>query len=168
MKDDPVKNEVRYILGILMLLGLLACSKAPDKKVLSTPGFGIIEDQIAGSGQTVELPVLLNTDQDIKGLQFTLIWDPAIARVGPPQLTAENPDFTVSTGNGRDGRMKVLVFSMTSAIMHTENPVILTLPVTVIATAGQEVSIQFAKAVFAGPNAKSYTIPVTHAQLEVE
>jgi len=158
----------KLAVGIILLALFGSCSRELPEKSLSRPGFGVTQTRIIADGSETELPVLLNTTDIIKGLQFTLVWDVNQVRVGEPRLTETNPDFTVSVGNSRNGRMKVLVFSMTGGAMNTTDPEILKLPVRVIDPKADEVQIRLDKAVFAGPHAKSYAIPVTHAQLTVE
>ena len=159
--------RLKRILAGMMIVMLIACTGNTPEKTLSTPGFGVVETRIAATAGEVEIPILLKTTDVIKGLQFTLVWDKNQVRVGEPLLTETNPGFTVSTGNGRQGRMKVLVFSMTGEEMNTSDPEILKLPVRVVDPQAQDVMIQFDKAVFAGPHAKSYAIPVSNAQLKV-
>jgi len=148
---------------------LISCTTEESPKAqLSNPGFGVIETSISRDVNTTNLPVLIKTDQVIKGLQFTLTWDGTAAKIGQPQLTGLNSKFTVSVGKASAGQMKVLVFSMTGEALDTSEPVFMTIPVSILDSETEEISIFFNKAVFAGPNASSYDIPVTHAQLKVK
>ncbi|MEA3287288.1 MAG: hypothetical protein U9Q77_07925 [Candidatus Marinimicrobia bacterium] len=156
----------RYFIPLLILILFNFCSKQSPEVQLSDPGFGVVETHI-DVDKVVDLPVLIKFDQVIKGIQFTLTWDTAIVKVGQPELTELNSGFTVSTSKGTGGEMKVLVFSMTGDVLNTSEPEILSIPISVLDSLADQVSLLFDKAVFAGPNALSYDIPVTHANLTV-
>ncbi len=158
----------RYIFVLLVLALFSSCSRETPPVELSDPGFGIVQTSIDAGDETVDLPVLIRTDKEIKGIQFTLTWDASIAKVGEPELTALNPDFTVSSRKGSIDKMKVLVYSLTGAVMNVSDPTILTIPMSIIDSQAKTVSLVFDKPVFAGPNAISYTIPVTHAKLRIQ
>ncbi len=160
--------RIKYILILLSLILFLSCSKEPPEVTLSDPGFGVVETQINAGPKVVDLPVLFNTELEVKGIQFTLTWDATIAKVGQPQLTDQNPGFTVSTSKGGQGAMKVLIFSMTGDVLNTLDPEIMTIPVSILDPQAEAVSLIFDQAVFAGPNAMSYDIPITHASLTIQ
>ncbi len=159
--------RVTYGLIIVLLLLLQSCSKETSNRELSHPGFGVTETTIKAVDAGVDLPVLLKTDDIIKGIQFTLSWDASIGQVLQPALTAANPGFTISSGEGDRGEMKVLIFSMTGDEINTTDPKIMTIPVRIIDPDASRFALAFKDAIFAGPSAVAYEIPVTHAKLEI-
>ncbi len=160
--------RLRYIIILITLVLISACTREAPKSELSDPGFGVLEDIIEAGVGLVHLPVLLKSDQVIKGIQFTLAWDTTIAKLGKPLLTDLNPGFNVSTSEAVDGQMKVLIFSLTGDELNTLVPEILTIPVSLINPQADQLILSFEEAVFAGPNAMSHKIPISHAKLKVK
>ncbi|NQV15042.1 hypothetical protein HQ531_06250 [bacterium] len=159
--------QIRLIIISTALILLISCTSEKQKIELSDPGFGVVETSIDAGSKVVNLPVLINTQEEIKGIQFTMTWDEEVAKVGKPHLTKLNSGFTVSTGAPARGQMKVLVFSMAGDVLNTLEPEILSIPITIIDPAAAEFSLIFENAIFAGSNAKSYEIPVSHANLKI-
>ena len=149
------------------LLFFQSCSQDVQKVELSNPGFGITASSIDAADEGVDIPVLMKTDDIIKGMQFTLTWDPSIGQVIKPSLTATNPGFTISASEGGLGQMKVLIFSMTGAVFNTTDPAIMTIPVRIINPDAPDFTLAFNNAIFAGPSATAYEIPVLHAKLKI-
>ncbi len=159
-----IKSSI--VLSIFIML--IACTEEGSQNTLSEPGFGIVETRISALENTTQIPVLLKTDELIKGLQFTLSWDTTLVTVGPPELNDLNASFTLKVGEGSLGKMKVLVFSMSGDALDTSEPAFMMLPVTLFDTQADVIDIFLNDVVFAGPQAASYSIPVTHAKLKVE
>lgn len=157
----------RYTLLAMTAFLFMHCAQEPAKIELSNPGFGMVETSIAIRAEGTDLPVLLNTDQAIKGIQFTMVWDPTLAVVGQPVLTPTNSGFTVSAKKNINGTMKVLVFSMTGDVLNTTDPHVMNIPVSILEIEATKISIDFEDVIFAGPSATSYDIPVTQARLKV-
>lgn len=159
--------HLKHISILILLILLISCDSDKTRIELTTPGFGVVETSIDATSKTVDLPVLINTQDEIKGVQFTLKWDTKIAEVGQPKVNELNPGFTVSAGKAVNGQMKVLMYSLAGEVLNTSESQILTIPITIINSEADNFSLIFDNAVFAGPNAKSYEIPVTHAQLKL-
>jgi len=160
--------HAKYRLMIVTLMVLVSCSQDMETKIeLSNPGFGITETSIKAMDEGIDLPVLLKTDDVIKGMQFTLSWDPSIGQVIQPTLTNTNPGFTLSAGVAGNGEMKILIFSMQGDVFNTGESTIMTIPVRIIDPDATIFSLTFKDAIFAGPGAVSYPIPVTHARLKI-
>jgi len=159
--------RIKISLVIASIFICLSCSKETQQIELTNPGFGVTASTIDVVDEGFDVPVLLKSDEIIKGLQFTLSWDPAIAQVIQPVMTASNPGFTISSGDGVRGEMKVLIFSMTGDVMVTTNSTILNIPVRIIDPGAELFELSFNDAIFAGPSAVSYEIPITHANLKI-
>lgn len=155
-----------YLLAALFLI-FPSCSPQAPLAELSDPGFGVIASSIEAIDEGVDIPVLMKTADVVKGIQFTLTWDPAVGQVLKPALTATNPGFTISASEGGRGVMKVLIFSMSGEILETSNPNIMTIPIRIINPDAPLFKLEFKDAIFAGPNAMSYPIPVQHANLKI-
>ena len=159
--------RVNYILLIAATMIFLSCSPEAQKVELSNPGFGVIATSIDVVAEGVDLPVLLRTDDIIKGIQFTLSWDPTIGQVIKPVLTAMNPGFTISSSDGARGEMKVLIFNMSGDELITSDPSIMTIPVRILDSNAIDFAMTFKDVMFAGPGGAAYEIPVTHANLKI-
>ena len=146
---------------------LLSCSQEAKKIELSNPGFGVTASSIEATDEGVDLPVMLKTEDIIKGIQFTLTWDPNVAQVIKPTLTSTNSGFSISAGDGNRGEMKVLIFSMAGDVFNTDDPTIMTIPVRIIDSEATLFTMAFKDAIFAGPSAVAYEIPVLHANLKI-
>ncbi|MBT4036207.1 MAG: hypothetical protein HOB84_04080 [Candidatus Marinimicrobia bacterium] len=159
--------RLKISLLVTLLLFFLSCSQEVQTVELSNPGFGITASSIDAAAEGVDIPVLMKTDDIIKGIQFTLTWDPGVGQVIKPTLTAANPGFTISSSEGGRGEMKVLIFSMTGAVFNTTDPAIMTIPVRIINPDAPDFTLAFNNAIFAGPSATAYEIPVLHAKLKI-
>jgi|FLOH01.1.fsa_nt_gi hypothetical protein len=160
-------------LGQLISIGaltlLMSCSsETPNNMEISDPGFGIVASSVDARLEGVDIPILLKSADVIKGIQFTMSWDPEIGQVIEPSLTELNPGFTVSSSEGTNGQMKVLIFSMTGDVLNTNELKFMTVPVRIIDREAQTFDLSFKDVIFAGPNATSYSIPVTHAKLKIK
>ena len=152
---------------LVSLILIMGCSREAPEQSLTDPGFGVTTLEIkAGAGPT-NLPVYLKSAEPVKGIQFTLKWDPTIGQVSQPVLAPGNPGFTVSSNQGRPGSMKVLVFSLQGDILDPNQQEILNIPIEISSSAAERFTLRFDEAVFAGPSAKSYAIPVSHADLRI-
>ncbi len=159
--------RVKYSIILITLVMFLSCSRETQNVELSNPGFGVIRTNIEVLDEGVDLPVLLRTDDIIKGIQFTLSWNPSVAQVIKPALTPTNPGFTISSSNGSQGEMKVLIFSMSGDVLNTTDSIIMTIPVRIIDPDAKLFNLVFKDVIFAGPGAVSYEIPVSQANLKV-
>ena len=159
---------MRLTISILVTtLILVSCSQEVQEVELSKPGFGITATSIDATDEGVDIPVLMKTNDVIKGMQFTITWNPSVGQVLKPALTSTNPGFTISSSEGGEGEMKVLVFSMTGDVFNTSDPTIMTIPVRIIDPDAPLLKLVFKNAIFAGPSAVSYEIPVLHANLRI-
>ncbi len=149
------------------ILFFLTCTQEVQKVELSSPGFGVTASSIDVADEGVDIPVLMKTDDVIKGMQFTLTWDPNIGQVIKPALTPANPNFTISASDGDLGEMKVLIFSMTGDVFNTDDPTVMNIPVRITDPDASMFSLAFKDAIFAGPSAIAYEIPVSHARLKI-
>ena len=159
--------HIARIFVFLYLLILIGCASEKQKPVLSDPGFGVTAVEIQAGAEDVEIPVYLKYDEPVKGIQFTLVWDAAKVEVSKPILLDTNPSFTVSNNEPRNGQMKVLIFSMQGNILDVSDPEVFRLPLKLIDKEAPEVELRFENAVFAGPSASSYDIPITHAKIKI-
>lgn len=159
-------NKISLLTSITLLL--ISCSSEPKEKDLTSPGFGVTATSIRAADEGVDIPVLLKSDEIIKGMQFTLAWDPNIGQVIQPVLTEANQGFTVSSSDGERGEMKVLIFSMTGDILSTTESVVMNIPIRITDLESETFDLFFYDAIFAGPKAVSYEIPVTHANLKIQ
>ncbi len=160
---------MRFVSHILMItfVFLVGCSSDSKDPVLTSPGFGITKSEVSRSISETEIPVYLKYDEPVKGIQFTLDWDPDQADVGQPVINATNPGFTVSSKSAPGGRMKVLIFSMQGDVFDLTDPEVFRLPIKITDENCTEFNLRFEDAVFAGPSAASYDIPVSHAKFKV-
>ncbi len=159
---------INYSIITILIALTISCAKKVQNVAISDPGFGITTTIIEARSEGVDIPVFMKTQDVIKGFQFTLKWNPSVGQVLAPQLTDANSGFTVSAGEGTDGAMKVLVFSMSGDILQVPDTEILTIPVRIIDSDATTFSITLADAIFAGPKATSYNIPVTHGRMTIE
>lgn len=159
--------KLNFSLIVVSTLLLLACSQESKESELTSPGFGVTANTIRADQEGMDIPVLLKTEETIKGLQFTLSWDPTIGQVIKPELTEANSGFTVSTTDAVRGEMKVLIFSMTGDVLNTAEPVIMHIPIRIMDGEAENFELFFNDAIFAGPKAVAYQIPVSHGQLKI-
>lgn len=157
----------KYYLLITIFFLLVSCSKKAQIIELSDPGFGVTASSIGAADEGVDVSVMMKTDDIIKGMQFTLGWDPDVGQVIKPSLTSSNPGFTISASEGDRGEMKVLIFSMAGDVFNTSDPTVMTIPVRIINPEATFFTLTFENAIFAGPSAVSYDIPVFHANLKI-
>ncbi len=157
----------KYYLLITIFFFFLSCSQKAQIVELSDPGFGVTTSSIDAADAGVDIPVLMKTDEIIKGMQFTLGWDPVIGQVIKPSLTASNPGFTISASEGGRGEMKVLIFSMAGDVFNTSDLTVMNIPVRIISPEADFFTLRFENAIFAGPSAVSYEMPVFHANLKI-
>jgi len=160
-----MRTKISLLLTSLIIC--ISCSQETQQIELTNPGFGVIASSIDIVDEGFDLPVLLQSDDIIKGVQFTLSWDPAVAQVIQPAMTAANAGFSISSSDGERGEMKVLIFSMAGDVLNTTDPTILTIAIRIIDPEAELFELSFNDAIFAGPNAVSYAIPITHAKLKV-
>jgi len=148
---------------------LMSCSSETLEKIeISDPGFGIVAASVDSHIEGVDIPVLLKSADVIKGIQFTLSWDSEIGQVIEPKLTDMNNGFTISSSEGIEGQMKVLVFSMTGEVLNTTELELMTIPVRIIDQEADTFNLSFRDVIFAGPNAASYSIPITNAKMKIK
>ncbi len=157
---------INCLLAATVLI-LLSCSQEAQIVELSDPGFGVTASSIDPNDEGVDIPVLMKTNDIIKGMQFTLVWDPDVGQVIKPSLTSSNPGFTISASEGGGGEMKVLIFSMSGDVFNTIDPTIMTIPVRIINPEATLFTMVFKDAIFAGPSAVAYSIPIFHGNLEI-
>ncbi len=161
--------HTKFILIFSSLIFLFSCAQTTAEKIeLSNPGFGVIETSISAITEGVDIPVLLNSNDVIKGIQFTLSWDPTVGQVLQPTLTSSNPGFTISSSESQHGEMKVLIFSMSGDIFTVTDPEVMKVPVRIIDEEAPIFKLFFNDAIFAGPSSVSYQIPVEHANLRID
>jgi hypothetical protein len=142
---------------VLVLAVLIACTSEKGSGEISGFGFKAIE---LNSGQEKEIPLILNTTEQVKGIEFMLEWDPAQIRVKTPELLPGNESFSVHARAYGDNQMKVLLFSMQSAVLTPMASGILRVPVEPVNEFEGDTQLKIINTVFAGPNATSYDIPV--------
>ena len=158
--------KMRYmIFGLMSMLLITTCGKEVKVESFPNPGFGFNQSSI--HQRDGMLPLLLAHDQPIKGVQFTLRWDPSQLKLETPLVTESNSEFTVSANPGTPGRMKVLLFSFQGGELDLTDSQILQIPYAVTSQSIQKISIQLEDVVFAGPAATSYEIPVSQGDFEV-
>jgi len=162
-----MKRLSYLIAGGMLLCIFMGCSSRSDELELTDPGFGITATRIKAADSGVDIPVLLQSDDPIKGLQFTLEWNPKLGQVIKPVMTEKNAGFTISTSEVSGGVMKVLAFSMSGDQLDTSDPVIMHIPIRITDSSTDSFELLFQDVIFAGPAAASYDIPITHAKLKV-
>lgn len=160
-------KKTKFSILAIITLALIACSSEPKERKLTSPGFGVTATSIRVADEGIDIPVLLISDEVIKGMQFTLSWNPNVGQVIKPALTESNQGFTISSSEGERGEMKVLIFSMTGDVLNTAEPVVMNIPIRIIDPEAEAFELFFYDAIFAGPKAVSYEIPVTHAKLKI-
>lgn len=157
----------KQIIFISLAILMLSCTREPQRIALTDPGFGITATTIHSRDEGEDVPILLKSDDIIKGIQFTLVWDASIGQVIKPALTSANPGFTISVNDSERGRIKVLVFSITGEEFNLADSSILSLPIRITNPDAEQFDLVFEDVIFAGPNATSYEIPVSHANLKI-
>ena len=160
--------KLKLIGTLMLILVFISCSDQPDTPELTSPGFGVVESVIDARPEGVDIPILMKSEDIIKGIQFTLVWDVKKGIVGKPLLTDANASFTLTSSNPSNGRIKVLIYSMSGDQLDLSDPQILTFPVSIIDQSVTDFTVIFENPIFAGPSASSYTIPVTHAKMKVK
>jgi len=155
------------IIFISLAFLMLGCSQESNRIALTDPGFGITATTIHSRDEGEDVPILLKSEEVIKGIQFTMVWDARIGQVIKPALTSANPGFTISVNDSERGRMKVLVFSITGEEFNQTDSSIMSVPIRITDPEAQEFDLVFEDVIFAGPNATAYEIPVSHANLKI-
>ncbi len=148
----------RQLFLLFFTLLMAACGERTPP--LPEEGFGAFDQQFQ-VGRETRVPVYLTTSKPVKGVEFMLSWNPELVRVATPEIRTAHAGFSVHARTHAPGLMKVLVFNMRGGAFDLSDPWILEIPVTP-ATAG-EGRLTLGSAVFAGPNATSYDLPVRSA-----
>ena len=159
--------KTKSLAVLLMLFLLTACSSDSVEVELTDPGFGFTWKQISAEPAGFDVPIHLKYPEPMKGIQFTLVWDPSEGMVGEPVLREPNQSFSLSVNKKTPGRMKVLIYSMTSETFDLSSSHIMDLPVSILSREVQQFKLMFEDAIFAGPQAAAYTLPISHGQFEV-
>ncbi|MFQ6092452.1 MAG: FlgD immunoglobulin-like domain containing protein, partial [bacterium] len=78
-------------------------------------------------GKSVELPIFVDTEGEIRGAQFKLSYDPEVLVPGVPQLTERTAQMTVAF-NAWNGELTLVVYSVTVEMIPAGSGPILTIP----------------------------------------
>ena len=123
--------NVMDVLGIVnVILGINTCPPVLVSGKGTPLSSAIIgADEVAQSPHgEVELPVFINTQADLAGMQFTLTCDPSKVIVGTPGLTQRTAHMHIAT-NFIHGGLRVVMFSQAGEfIPHGADPVV-TIPI---------------------------------------
>lgn len=106
-----------------------------------------VVSQLSETGFTVPVPVQLDTDREVAGLQFDLRYDSQVLAMGEPVLGPGLQGITISTRRIAPGQRRVLIYSEDSSPLP--NSILLNLPGTVppgVTLPGVSISLEAARA----------------------
>lgn len=164
LKNSAVSNLSRLLfsvaIAITVALMVFACGKGDSKSdaVEIPPGLAL-GNLTAAYGQTIEVPMTLKTDELIMGLQFDLVWDTSLVKIGEPVMVLDNQHMSIKT-RMNEGRLRTLIFSVQSKPMNLVTNEVLKIPVTVRSRLVGQTPLQLTQVIVAGSDAHQLQVPV--------
>ena len=124
---DGTLNVIDVVRQINTILGI---STKPVAGVLGPPAqMSLAEPQTLGSGQ-LTIPVMMDTDGSIAGLQVAFTFDPLRLAVGTPELTGIGEGMSIQS-HRTGGTLHTVIYSPTGQVIAPGQGMLLSIPVTV-------------------------------------
>ena len=153
-----VNSDGRLDISDLVRMINIFLNTPPPKVVADAPAqpvtVGLGDLQTLSSGQTA-IPVLLEADGSIAGLQASLTFDPSMLSIGEPQLVGRAAGLTLQA-QITDGTLRMIAYSTDGQVIPAGTGAMVLIPVTVL---NEAAAVTLADVVLAGRQAQ--TIPVT-------
>jgi hypothetical protein len=156
-------NGLILITGIAFLTGLSSCSS--KDKVTFENGIGFNIPKVTSLSFS-DLEVILKTNHELLGLEFTLLWDDQLIEIGDPEAGESNKNMNVRYKKEK-GRMRVIMFSFQGDLIQTGGSII-HLPIKAKLKTKGETVLGIESAVFAGRNGASFELPVFYSSLNLK
>ncbi|MBC8174527.1 MAG: T9SS type A sorting domain-containing protein [Candidatus Marinimicrobia bacterium] len=121
----------------------------------------VLVDQ-TGHGQ---IKLTVDSKEEISGLQFTLYFDPQKIKLGTPQLTKDNQQFSI-VSYADDDSLKVLMFSREGEFLDREEP-ILTIPLSSVNKFRGSINLQVKQVIASSPHGKKMNIRISSGKIYI-
>ncbi|MCK4689563.1 MAG: hypothetical protein KAT41_04630, partial [Candidatus Marinimicrobia bacterium] len=112
------------------------------------------------------LEVVINYSKEISGIQLEMSFNPSQIQILEPGLSKSNSDFQVNS-RINDGRLIMLVFSMTGKKLIIDESALLTIPVKPLPGFEGKVDIDITKVILADPSGKSVSLDKKIGEIKV-
>jgi len=112
------------------------------------------------------LEVVINYSNEISGIQLEMSFNPSQIQILEPVLSRSNSDFQVNS-RINDGRLIMLVFSMTGKKLVTDEGSVLTIPIKPLQGFEGKVDIDITKVILADPSGKSVSLDKKIGEIKV-
>ena len=166
LADVNGDNEVN-VLDIVGMVNIILDVDPPMSKIADTdPAVAHLDAVQVGEDGRRMLPVVLDTDGMIAGVQFGLTFDAALLEVGASQLVGRAADMTMQT-HLADGRLQVLVYSTTGDRIPAGKGVMLLIPLTLLEAAATPV-VTLDDMMLADPQAQLVPVRMGNAVVQVK
>lgn len=153
-----VNGDGRLDISDLVKMINIFLNTPPPKVVADAPArpvtVGLGDLQTLSSGQTA-IPVVLEADGSIAGLQASLTFDPGMLSIGEPQLVGRAAGLTLQA-QITDGTLRMIAYSTDGQVIPAGTGATVLIPVTIL---NEAVVVTLADVILAGRQAQ--TIPVT-------
>ena len=112
------------------------------------------------------LEVVINYSKEISGIQLEMSFNPSQIQILEPGLSKSNSDFQVNS-RINDGRLIMLVFSMTGKKLIIDEGSVLTIPVKPLPGFEGKVDIDITKVILADPSGQSVSLDKKIGEIKV-
>ena len=112
------------------------------------------------------LEVVINYSKEISGIQLEMSFNPSQIQILEPGLSKSNSDFQVNS-RINDGRLIMLVFSMTGKKLIIDEGALLTIPVKPLPGFEGKVDIDITKVILADPSGQSVSLDKKIGEIKV-
>jgi hypothetical protein len=138
MNDDGAINVVDLISQVNRILGI---TQPPPPKALPSPVYVRLGDVQMADGN-MWLPVFIDTNMPVAGLQFTIAYDPGGVAFGTPNIVQSEFNQAASYSDG--GEFRVVAYSLKAdhSLTDGDDPVML-IPVSITGDGTQSATVTY-------------------------
>ncbi|MFQ6093321.1 MAG: FlgD immunoglobulin-like domain containing protein, partial [bacterium] len=130
--EDGAVNvlDVVGVVNVILVVGTCPPTTRTAKAAVSPARVWTSSETVGQRAKSVELPILVDTETEIRGAQFRLSYDPAALTPGQPQLTDRSAQMTVAS-NAKDSELTIVLYSQAGEGIPAGSGPILTIPFNV-------------------------------------
>ncbi|MDP6593011.1 MAG: FlgD immunoglobulin-like domain containing protein [Candidatus Marinimicrobia bacterium] len=146
--------QLRHLIYLLFFLGLTHFLSAGD----SEPGVVFSNVSLTRS-QDGMIYVVIDSEEDIAALQFSLEYDHNKVMMGKPAFFPDNQHFSIESG-GDSSLMKVIAFSLGGRLLDTSDPV-LKIPLSALGDFEGAIPLNVREFIASDPNGNKVNLKVS-------